>query len=151
MLNECLQEHMQNTFDEIDNKDLPDILYDFYTDLRKTDGEHYKLQSLKCVCAGINQYTKEHRNLDIIKDIGFTRSNEMFSAVSKKYKKNKKKGLATTKSYPPIEPEDLGRLAQYLDHDMMNHPNPRKLQKSVLFNIIFFFCRRGRQNTVGPG
>ena len=28
----------------------------------------------------------------------------------------------------------------------MNDPNPRKLQRCVIFYTIYFFCRRGREN-----
>lgn len=28
----------------------------------------------------------------------------------------------------------------------MNEPDPKKIQKCVLFNIIYYFCHRGRQN-----
>lgn len=40
----------------------------------------------------------------------------------------------------------MAKLAAFFDHDIMNNPNPRLLQKAVLFNIIYYFCRRGRQN-----
>lgn len=67
----------------------------------------------------------------------------MFKAVSTKARKN---GLGSTRSTPPIEPEDLTILAEYFSHDFMNTPDAKLLQKTVLFNIIYFFCRRGRQN-----
>lgn len=67
----------------------------------------------------------------------------MFLAVSKQICKA---GLGTTKSYPPIEPEDLTKTAEFFIHDVMNKPDPKKIQKCLLFNIIYFFCRRGREN-----
>lgn len=67
----------------------------------------------------------------------------MFKAVSCKARKD---GLGSTKSTPPIEPEDLPLITQYLVHDIMNYPDPKKIQQCVLFNIIYYFCRRGRQN-----
>lgn len=67
----------------------------------------------------------------------------MFKAVATQLRK---KGLGSTRSYPPIEPEDLAVVSEYFHHDIMNKPNPRTLQQNVLFNIIYFFCRRGRQN-----
>lgn len=66
----------------------------------------------------------------------------MFRAVSTKAKKS---GLGFTKS-TPIESEDLVLYLQYFYHDVMNAPEPKKLQKCVLFNIIYYFCSRGRQN-----
>lgn len=67
----------------------------------------------------------------------------MFKAISSKARKE---GRGSTKSYPPIKPQDLATLAAFFDHDVLNHPDPRKLQKCVLFYIIYFFCRRGREN-----
>lgn len=142
-LSDYLLEKNLKTFDELTNDELPQILLKFYSDLRKVDGGEYKLQTLKCLRAGINRFTKEKRNLDITNDLKFTRTNEMFKAVSVKARKE---GRGSTKSYPPIEPDDLNKLAEFFNHDIMNHPNPRKLQKCVLFYIIYFFCRRGREN-----
>ena len=49
-----LTERDLNKLEDIPNDDLPSILYDFYTDLRKVDGQLYKLQSIKCIRSGIN-------------------------------------------------------------------------------------------------
>lgn len=143
ILTDYLAEKKMTPLPDLTDDELPDILYQFYTNLRKAKGREYKLQSLKCIRAGLNRYMKEQRNLDIIKDLCFTRTNEMFKAVTVKAKKS---GLGSTKSNPPIEPDDMAKLAAHFDHDIMNNPNPRLLQKAVLFNIIFFFCHRGRQN-----
>lgn len=67
----------------------------------------------------------------------------MFKAVGTKARQE---GRGSTESTPPIEEDDLARVAQYLTHDIMNAPNPRLVQKAVLFNTIYFFCHRGRQN-----
>lgn len=142
-LSEYLDEKDHKKLEEIADDDLPEILLNFYTDLRKVDGGQYKLQTLKCLRAGINRFTKEKRNLDIIQDVRFTRTNEMFKAVTTQARRE---GRGSTKSYPPIEEEDLAKLAQYFDQDFMNNPNPKKLQKCLIFYIIYFFCRRGREN-----
>lgn len=71
-LSDYLLEKKLKSFEELTNTELPDILLNFYTDLRKVKGGEYKLQTLKCICAGINRFTKEKRNLDIIKDLAFT-------------------------------------------------------------------------------
>lgn len=81
-LHEYLKEKKLAKFEDIAEEDLPQVLLDFYSNLKKVDGGDYKLQTLKCIRAGINRYTKEHRNLDIISDLHFTRTNEMFKAVS---------------------------------------------------------------------
>ena len=128
---------------DLADEELPDILFKFYGDLRRMNGEVYKLQSLKCIRAGINRYTKAERNLDIISDVRFSRANELFKGKSKVVCKE---GKGSTKLYPVIADEDLERIATYFLHDVCNKPDPRKLQKCVLFYIIYFFCRRGREN-----
>lgn len=86
---------------------------------------------------------KQHRNLDIIADLSFTTTNEIFKAVSTKARKE---GLGSTKSTPPIELPDLIKCNKYFTHDVMNEPHPRKIQQCILFNIIYYFCCHGRQN-----
>ena len=122
---------------------LAEILENFYPSLRKVDGDDYKLQSIKCIRAGINRWTKENRNLDIIADVRFTKANEIFKGVSKIVRE---KGKGSTKSTAVIAQEDLERLAIFFLHDVMNHPDPRKIQKCMIFYIIYFFCHCGREN-----
>ena len=129
--------------EDMDVDTLARVLEDFYVNLKRIDGEDYKLQSIKCIRAGINRWTKANRNLDIISDVCFTRANEMFKGVSKIARET---GKGSTKSYPVIEQEDLERIATYFLHDIVNELDPRKLQKCVLFYIIYFFCHRGREN-----
>ena len=57
----------------IDN--LPDILMNFYTKVRKVNCENYKL---KCIHAGINQFMKARKGIDIISNESFVKANEMF-------------------------------------------------------------------------
>ena len=47
---------------------------------------------------------------------------------------------------PQITEIDLERIAEYFEHDYMNSPNPKKLQQSLIFYIIYYFCRHGREN-----
>ena len=69
--------------------------------------------------------------------------NEMFKAVTVH---SKKQGKGVRKSYPPISAIDMERIAEYFNHDHVTVPDPRRLQKHMLFYIIYYFCRRGREN-----
>ena len=89
---------------------------------KRMDGEDYKLQSIKCIHAGINRWTKANRNLDIITDPRFTKANEIFKGVSKIARQT---GGAVTISHLVIEPEDLEHITIYFLHDIMNKPDPR--------------------------
>ena len=59
ILTQYLVEKGMPTLENISDDDLPGILKTFYTELRIINGEHYALQSLKCIRAGINRFTKE--------------------------------------------------------------------------------------------
>ena len=131
------------TLEQLDLEELPAILQTFYPNLRRLNGDDYKLQSMKCIRAGINRWTKSNRNMDIISDPRFAKANEIFKGVAKVARQT---GRGSTKSYPVIEQEDMERIATYFLHDIMNAPDPRKLQKCLLFYIIYFFVRRGREN-----
>ena len=129
--------------EEISNEDLPEILLDFYTNAKKTDGSDYCVQSMKCLRAGINRYMKAERGLDIIENERFVTANEMFRGVNKK---KREQGKGATKSTPVIITEDLQKIYSYFNHDIMNSPDPKKLQQCLIFYIIYYFCRRGREN-----
>lgn len=129
-LMDYLREKKLKPLDELENHELPQIPLDFYANLKKVKGGEYKLQTLKCIRAGLNRFTKQHSNLDIINDVAFSKTNEMFKAVTTKARKS---GLGSTKSTPPIELDDLAKCAQYFQHDVMNTPSPRKVEACVLF------------------
>lgn len=139
-----LKEKKLATLEETLTENLPNILSDFYTELRKADGENdYKISTLKCIRAALNRHFKEKRGVDIISDPRFIQANEMFKGVARKAKKE---GRGEVDSKPPIEPEDLKKISDYIDANMSGPPNPAKLQEAVLFYVIYYMCRRGRQN-----
>ena len=121
--------------ENISDDELPPILKTFYTEQRTMSGELYAIQSLKCIQAGINRFTKEHRNLDIISDTCYAQCNEMFKGVMKQSKKNGKGTIKLTKA---ILQEDMIKIGQYFNHDIMNHPDLKKVQKCVLFKNCTF-------------
>ena len=47
---------------------------------------------------------------------------------------------------PKISQIDLERIAEYFNYDHMNSPDPWCLQQNMMFYIIYYFCRRGREN-----
>ena len=115
----------------------------FYTECRKADGTDYKLQSLKCIRAGINRHMKSKRGIDIISNENFVRANEMFRGDGKQLRI---KGKGLIKSTEVISEKDLAKIPDYFQHDIMNKPDPKKIQKCLIFYIIYFFCRRGHEN-----
>ena len=138
-----LKEKQLPDLTDIKNEDLPDILLNFYTNAKKTDGDDYCVQSMKCIRAGINKYLKAERGLDIISSELFVKANKMFRGVNKQ---RRIQGKASVKSRPVISDEDLQKISDYFHHDIYNEPNPKKIQQCLIFYIIYFFCQRGREN-----
>ena len=143
MFREYLVEKQLKPVEELTADELPEIMKNFYTDARKVDGSDYCVQSMKCLRAGINRYMKAEKNLDIIENEKFVTANEMFRGVNKR---KRVQGKGSTKPTPVISEADLQKINEYFLQDFMNNPNPRKLQQCLLFYIIYFFCRRGREN-----
>ena len=151
-LNEFIKvknDQLDITVENILTEELPQLLYEFYTDARYKSSsnnsgkelEKYKNTTLNAMRAGINRYLKDERGLDIIKDSRFVRSNQMFKAVKKA---NKKEGNGNIDHKKPIIPDDMTKLDQYFRQYM--RPSAKILQEVCLFNTLFYGCRRGREN-----
>ena len=62
-----------NVIEEACDADLPDVLYRFYSEVRKVKGDDnedttYSNSTLRCIRSGINRYMKQQRGIDIISD-----------------------------------------------------------------------------------
>ena len=68
------------------DSELPDILLDFYTQVKPINGQTYAVQSLKCIRAALNRYFKKQRKIDIISNPRFIKTNQMFKGVTIKAK-----------------------------------------------------------------
>ena len=119
---------------------LASVLKNFYAEVRKKDGSEYTKNSLCSIRFGLNRYFRSVFNNDIIKDKGFDEANTVYEAQCVALKK---RGLAKTEHKPPIADEDIKRL---YESGVFNTDSPTTLQNKVFFEIMFFFCRRGRQN-----
>ncbi len=142
ILKEYLKEMNRPNVDDIGDTELPEILLTFYTNVHHEDGDLYKLQTLKCICASINCYMKESRNVDIIQDPRFICANEMFHAM---IVETKCQGKAVTIPKKVIEDRDMTVIAQHFDNNYEENPDP-VLQQNVLFNILYFFICCGHEN-----
>ena len=131
------------SLEELEISQLDDILSDFYCQVKPIKEEDYAVQTLKCMRSSLNRWFRKEKGIDIVTDPRFVKANEMMKAVQVN---SKKKGKGVCKSYPPITPIDLERIAEYFSHDHVTLPSPRKLQQNIIFYILYFFCRRGREN-----
>ena len=129
--------------EDLEGIDLNQILYEYYVSLQSQKEEEYAVQTLKCICAGLNRHFRKTLGVDIAKDAMFVKANEMFKAIKVE---SKKKGKGSKNSIPPISQIDLKRIAEYFALDHVTTPNPKRLQQNIVFYIIYFFCQRGREN-----
>lgn len=146
LLNQYLiEKDIAASIEHVTDADLPKVLEKFYSEIRtKKTHERYKNSSLRAIRAGVNRFIKDSRGIDIISDPKFMRTNDLFKGVTKE---NKEAGKGNVQHKVPISSEDLERLQDYFSLYMA--PNPTILQRCVLFNLMFFLCRRGRENLTG--
>ena len=137
-----LQEKGQSTdFVSLPPTELCDILKQFYVEARKKDGTQYSKSSLTAVRFGLCRFIKVTRpDVDIINGAEFEGANLVFKA---KVVELKKLGMAKVEHKPSISRDDLKKLYQ---SEAFNVDNPRGLQNKVWFEVMLFFCRRGREN-----
>ena len=123
--------------------ELPSLLEDFYVAACTKKNELYNTQTLKTIRSSLNRHFKIHRKIDIIEDREFQGANQIFKSVQVTAKKS---GKGVRRSTPVISDEDMKRLAGYFCIDHTTSPNPSVLQRNVLFNIMYYLCRRGQEN-----
>ena len=126
--------------EKITKVELDNILITFYVELRKQDGELYTKTAFRAIRHGLQRKFKSLRQLDIIDDPAFTKSDTVFKAQCVQLKK---KGLAKVEHKPPICSEDIRKL---YSSPVFKLNNPRSLQRKVFFEIMFYLCRRGQEN-----
>lgn len=145
-----LEEKEYNKIDLLTDAELPTILENFYTEVRrknlKDNNEEdtmYSNTTLRAIRAALNRYFKEKRGIDIISNNAFIKANQLFTRMQKI---NKEEGRGTIKHKEPISKPDLQKLNTYFEQNMEGPPNPKLLQEYVIFNIIYYTGRRGREN-----
>ena len=129
--------------ESVSKENLAEILSAFYTNARTKNGERYHLQSLKSMRSNMNRWFQENMDINIITDPLFSSANLRFKAVQVN---TKKIGKAVTKKTEKITDEDMMAISNYFNVDHMKCPNPSILQKCVIFNILYYLCRRGHEN-----
>ena len=147
--------------DHVSVEQLPKILESFYVDVRTQkciydengdplltlngdiQYEEYTNNSLRSLRAALNRYFKLKLNVNIMDNPAFIRANELFAG---KLRINKEAGKGTTRQKDLISDQDLLKLNEYFKRNMAGPPNAVLLQEMMLFNVIFYMGRRGREN-----
>jgi hypothetical protein len=124
----------------ITNQEVADTLISFYADARKKNGGKYKLSGLRVIRFGLARHFNTEFGIDIIKDPGFKKANDVFLVV---YVNLKRDGLGKTEHTPAIENEDLKTI---YTSSALDPNTPVGLLQKVWFDSMYHLCRRGREN-----
>ena len=114
----------------------------FYAEARTRNGENYSKSTLLGFRQSIERYLNApplNKSVRLTKDPRFARSNQMLDA---KLVNIKRSGKESTKHKPAIEVEDLKKLKT---SGIFSLETPLSLLRNVWFNIVLYFCRRGRE------
>ena len=140
-------------FETVPNEILCNYLRLFYAQLRTKEGSYYSPPSLICYRAAIHRHLTScevNRKINICCDEDFKRANAILAAMIGEYKKA---GIKKTKPYGKISDSDMIKLNEYFKS---HRSTPQEKQLIVAFNIMYYFCLRGRetlrslkQNSIG--
>ena len=119
---------------------LATALRKFYAEARKKDGELYTKASLVGIRFGLQRFFSSYK-MDVIKDPEFAEANAVF--LNAEISQLKREGKAQTQHKPPINKDDIKKI---YESGLFSLATPATLQNKVFFEIMLFFCRRGRQN-----
>jgi hypothetical protein len=115
-------------------------LINFYAEIRKKDGELYSCSSLISIRFGMQRHFQLLRKFDIIIDVAFKLSNEMFKSVMTLLKRL---GKANVQHKDVITEADMEKLYTSKTLDITT---AQGLQYIVLIDIMLYTCRGGREN-----
>ncbi|KAK3088834.1 hypothetical protein FSP39_024307 [Pinctada imbricata] len=138
-----IEKHQPSNFEDFDTFRLNEILSHFYMDLRKSDGDKYKVTSLENIRHSLNRYLQAppyDRNIDLIKGLEFREANLNFRAVLAELKRE---GKGFIQHHEIISDKDM----QILYNSVHLTPNtPTGLLQKVQFDVRLYFFRRGSEN-----
>ena len=112
----------------------------FYPNARKKNGENYKKSALMGLRFGLQRHFLLKKNINIIGDQGFAKSNQVYEAAIVELKRQ---GFGNVEHHNSISREDLQKIQLSYNPAV---PDPKSLQRFVWFNIMFHLIRRGREN-----
>ena len=130
-------------FESLNKTELNNKLRLVYASINKSDGEHLKVSSLHSMKYGLSKHFKSKCDIDIQTDVVFE-SSKVFKAVVTDLKR---KWFGGVDHKPPIAIQDLKKLYDINQpFKVFDIETPVGLQRKVFFDIMFYLCRRGREN-----
>ena len=115
--------------------------------VRQTNGEPFKVSSLKAIRAAIDRYLKQepiNKPWSIVGDNEFKKANDTLNAVCKNLMKEGKVRPVVHKT--PITSEQLQKLFESGQLGNADTKDPKQLQQTAWFYTYLYFGRRGREN-----
>lgn len=116
------------------SEELSNVLKRFYVDARRRDGHQYSKNSLSSIRFGLKRHFKDVLRVDIVKDKEFREANRVYEAQC-----SEREG--STEHIPALNDEDIKKLYEC---GVFDTQNPTTLQNKVFFELMLFFCLRGR-------
>jgi hypothetical protein len=136
------QRNVETEFESFAKPVLNDNLRVFFASVRNKSGESLKVSSLQSIKYGLTKYLKETCKVDVVKDPEFAECMQIMKATLTDMKKH---GHGSVDHKPPISGDDLKKLYSS-ENVAFNIDTPAGLQMKVWFDLMFFLCRRGREN-----
>ncbi len=139
---------IDTNFELLGKSDLNEHLRNFYACIKKkgkganTDGGLYKINAFTNLKYGLARFIKSSMGYDIVDDVAFESSGQVYKAMLKKLARE---GYGGTNHMVSISEEDLALLFSGTHH-AFDVNTPVGLQQKVWFDIVFYLCRRGQEN-----
>ena len=130
---------------DINIDELNNILKLFFANIRREDGNLYKKNTVLSHRGNLSRYFQDKIGVNIVDDPRFVTANLTVKAVLVELKKA---GKGNVTHYEEITKEDLQLIYESFRPatDRNSPADPVNLQRKVLFDIMFYMCRRGGEN-----
>jgi len=122
----------------LEPSELDKHLRRFYTEVRKKDGSPYTRSGLVSLRYGLQKHFHTMCGYDIVNDVAFCLSSEVFSAVIVDMKKN---GKGVVQHKQQISIADFIKL---YTSDVLSVSTPAGLQNKVFVDLVVYLCNPGR-------
>ena len=121
---------------------LDKSLAKFFANAKKKDGTRYKANALLSLRLGLRRHYLDTFGFDIVNDESFSYSSKVFKAAVKDLRRQ---GLGSVKHHIPITRADMTKLYSG-DTVVFYTDTPNGLLNKVWFEVMYFLCRRGKEN-----
>ncbi|CAK8674019.1 unnamed protein product [Clavelina lepadiformis] len=138
----CVDNKVATDVENLNAEQLNTLLGQFWTDVRKTNGDYYGRNSLFNLRAMINKHLKGKpycATFDIVTDERFRTSNERLEKQLKILK-----GIGRTITHK--QPISINDLRKMYDSNVLGTSNPLALLRKVWFEITLHFCHKGSES-----